>query len=268
MSALGIVAGRGSLPRRIAERMREAGTPYQVVALDGFAGDWVSDHPHERLPITAVGRLLATLRAAGCDRIVLAGGVERPRINPLTLDRHALRWMMRIAPALRRGDDGLLRTVRALLEGEGFALVPVTEVMPDLTEPPGLLTRAGPTRAQERDIARGTALLRDLAPLDIGQGVVIAEAQVLAVETLPGTDAMLRFVGRERPGSGGVLVKRLKEAQDRHVDLPTIGPDTVEGAVAAGLSGIAIEAHGVLVLDRDAVIARADAAGLFVKVIR
>ena len=259
---LGLIAGRGALPRMVAEARAAAGLPYLVVALDGFAEGWVADHPHETAPITGVGRILAALRRAGCTHVTLAGGVERPVLNPLKLDAKALSWLPRLLPAMRRGDDALLRTVRGLLEAEGLELIGADTLLPGAGG--DLATRRAPDAEDLADIARANAILAALAPHDVGQGAVVAGGLVLGIETVQGTDAMLRFVALDRGGEGGVLVKRLKTGQDRALDMPAIGPETVANAAAAGLSGIAIERGGVLVLEPEATFAAADAAGLFI----
>ena len=265
---LGILAGAGDLPRRIAEARAAAGAPYLVVALDGFAGPWAAAHPHARARITEVGAILSALRGAGCREVVMAGGAARPRLDPRALDGAALRWLPRLLPALARGDDALLRTVRGLLEGEGFRLVAVEEVV-DLRASEGVLGARAPSGADAADAARGGAVLRALGPLDVGQAAVVASGRVLGIETVQGTDAMLAFVAETRGAlgqgaAGGVLVKRAKPGQDRALDAPTVGPGTVAAAARAGLRGIAVEAGAVQVLDRGAVAAAADAAGLFV----
>ena len=115
-----------------------------------------------------------------------------------------------------------------------------------------------------RDIRRGIAVARALGAVDVGQGCVVQQGIVLAVEAAEGTDAMLaRCAALAAPGRGGVLVKLVKPGQDRRTDLPTVGPETLRGAAAAGLRGVAFEAGGTILAERDAAIAAADAAGLF-----
>ncbi|MGR3541989.1 MAG: LpxI family protein, partial [Hasllibacter sp.] len=233
---LGIIAGRGDLPRALAETRAARGLPYLVIALDGFAGDWVRDHPHAAAPLSAPSRILAALRGAGAGTVVAAGGVERPSLRALT-DPVALRWLPRLAPALARGDDALLRTVRFLLENEGLTLIGAHEIL-DTTRPEGHLAGPAPSPADLADAARGEAILAALGALDVGQGCVVASGRVLGIETVQGTDAMLDFVaatrGAGQGAEGGVLIKRAKPGQDRALDLPAVGPRTVAAARRAG----------------------------------
>lgn len=257
MSALALIAGQGRLPRLIAGRLRGAGERVSVFSLEGFVPEGVAS---ESFRIEHLGTLLRQLREAGFDRLCLAGAVRRPRLDPALVDAESAGAVARIAGAFGRGDDALLRVVVQIFEEAGLRVVGAHELLPSL------LAVEGPSPGGQLalDAARGRAVLDALGPLDLGQGCVVAQGQVLAIETLPGTEAMLAFVARTRvPGSkGGVFVKRAKPGQDLRVDMPAIGPDTVEQALAAGLSGICLQAGHVLLLDRDLIEEKARASGL------
>jgi DUF1009 family protein len=173
--------------------------------------------------------------------------------------------------AARKGDDALLRFLTAGFEKEGFAIEGAHEVMGELALAAGPLGRCAPAEAHGADIAKAMAVARAIGALDIGQGAVVCDGLVLAVEAQEGTDAMLRRVA-ELPADlrgtaerrRGVLAKVAKPIQEERIDLPTIGPATVEGAARAGLAGIVGVAGKMLVLDREALVSAADAAGLFV----
>jgi DUF1009 family protein len=122
-----------------------------------------------------------------------------------------------------------------------------------------------PDDRAKADITHGLKVAQGLGILDVGQAVVVQQGIVLGVEAVEGTDALLRRAGElRRAGPGGVLVKIAKPGQERRVDLPTIGVQTVKNVAAAGLSGLAVEAGSAVVIDRPGVIAAADAAGVFV----
>jgi hypothetical protein len=155
--------------------------------------------------------------------------------------------------------------VARVLEEEGFEVVSPQSVLAGLLPESGLLTRgAPPDQAARADIRRGVAVCRALGAVDVGQAVVVQQGLVLGVEAIEGTDALLaRCGGLRRQGRGGVLVKLSKPNQDRRLDLPAMGPDTVRHAAAAGLAGIAFEAGSTVLLDRERTVAAANAAGLF-----
>ena len=163
------------------------------------------------------------------------------------------------------GDDGLLSALVRALEDEGFRMVGADDVVSDLLAPQGPLGAVAPEAEAKADIALGIDVALALGALDVGQAVVVQQGLVLGVEAAEGTDALIeRCGGLRRAGPGGVLVKVKKPGQDRRVDLPTIGVSTVTAAAAAGLSGIAVEAGGTLVMDRSAVAETADRVGVFV----
>ena len=159
---------------------------------------------------------------------------------------------------------GVLAAVIKILGEEGFRVLGAHEILQAALGPKGVLSRAEPDAQAMADIDRGVAVARALGVADVGQGCVVQLGLVLAVEAVEGTDAMLaRCAPLARAGPGGVLVKVLKPGQDRRADLPTIGPDTIRNAAAAGLRGVAFEAGATILVERETTIAAADAAGLF-----
>jgi UDP-2,3-diacylglucosamine hydrolase len=262
---LGIIAGGGPLPGRVAEAALAQGRPVFVVALEGYAEPAVvTPFPHAPARLGAAGRIMGLLRDAHCKDIVLVGPVRRPSLLHLRPDGEGARLLARIGRAAFAGDDGFLAAIVRVLGEEGFRVLGAHEVLTEAVGPRGLLSQAAPDGGALTDIARAVTVLRALGEVDVGQGCVVQQGIVLAVEAIEGTDQMLaRAATLARPGPGGVLVKMVKPGQDRRADLPTIGPRTIDAAVAAGLRGVAFEAGGTLFTDRDGCIARADQAGLF-----
>lgn len=262
---LGIVAGRGGLPARVAEQAREQGRQVFVLALTGQADPaMVSRYPHAWVRLADGTAALKHLRHAGVEELVFAGAVKRPSLLSLRPDRRAATFLAKVGWRAM-GDDSLLSAIVAEFEAEGFRVIGADQVWGDGRMPPGALTKARPDSAAWRDIRRGVEVVQALGAVDVGQGCVVQQGIVLAVEAVEGTDAMLaRAADLRRDGPGGVLIKLAKPEQERRIDLPTIGPETIALAAKAGLRGLAVEAGGALALDRAALIAAADAAGLFV----
>lgn len=263
---LGIIAGGGTLPAQIIEACRKNGRDFFVIALKGqaAAGSFTGE-PHAWCRVGAAGAAIARLRAAGCEELVLAGAVARPPLWALRPDAWAVRFLARSGAAIL-GDDGLLKAlVRALEVDEGFRVIGADSVVPELLAAGGVYSQVKPDRQAEDDIEQGIGAALEIGRRDIGQAAVVQQGEVLAVEGVDGTDALLKQAGRlRRDGPGGVLVKVKKPGQEHRVDLPTVGVATVEAARRAGLRGIAVEAGGALVLEREALVAAADEAGLFV----
>lgn len=267
---LGIVAGSGDLPRRLIETCRATGRRFFVLALEGEADPaMLGGVSHAWCRIGAAATGLDLLRANGVGELVLAGGVKRPSVASLRPDWRATKFFARIG--LRAlGDDGLLSAVIKELEREGFTVIGADRLLDASTVmPEGPVGTLVPDPVARADIEHGLRIARALGGLDIGQAVVVQQGMVLGLEAIEGTDALLRRCGGlKREGPGGVLVKIEKPGQERRVDRPVIGPETVAVARASGLRGIAAEAGAVLILDREAVARAADAAGLFVVGVR
>lgn len=262
---LGILAGGGPLPGEVAASAARAGRTVFIVAFQDFAepvvvGAW----PHEFHRLAAAGRILSALHARGCTELVLIGPVRRPSLRDLRPDAEGARILARIGRALFAGDDGLLAALVRVLGEEGFHVRGAHEFLPGSLGGEGALGCHAPDPEAWADIRRGVAVVQALGRLDVGQGCVVQNGLVLAVEALEGTDRMLERAGSLRqPGPGGVLVKLVKPGQDRRADLPTIGPRTVVAARAAGVRGIAFEAGGTLLTDPGRLREAADRDNLF-----
>ncbi len=264
-ATLGIIAGGGPFPGRVGAAAQAAGRPVFIVALRGFADPAViAPFPHADVRMGAGGEILSQLRRHGCKDVVLIGPVRRPSLADIRPDTEGARILARIGRAAFSGDDGLLAAVVRVLGEEGFRVLGAHEVLTDAVGAAGVLGCHGPDADASADIARGVAVTRALGAVDVGQGCVVQQGIVLAVEAIEGTDAMMaRAAGLARPGPGGVLVKLVKPGQERRADLPTIGPATLRAAAASGLRGVAFEAGGTLLTDRAGCVEAADAAGLF-----
>ncbi len=268
--ALAIICGGGTLPFAVADAVTKYGRRVVLFAIRGWADPKrVVDYPHYWAALGQFGAFCRLARREGCQDVVLIGSMMRPAIWQIRPDLKTLRLLPRIFGIFRGGDDYLLKGVAAIFEEHGFRLLGAHAVAPEILMPEGTLGRERPTERDNADIAKGLAFLTAASPFDVGQAVVVADARVLAIEAAEGTDslleriAQLRQTGRIASGRG-VLVKAAKRNQDRRLDLPSIGPQTVEGAARAGLAGIAVVAGSTVVAEPAQIGAIADRAGLFV----
>ncbi|CAI9119415.1 LpxI family protein [Brytella acorum] len=264
-SPVGVLAGGGPLPAQVAEAIEARGGHVFVIAFQDFADlSRLARWPHRVVRLAAAGEILSTLRKAGCRDLVLIGPVRRPALWDLRPDAEGARIMARIGRALFGGDDGLLGALVKVLGEEGFRIRGAHEFLDQSLGRPGAMGRVRPDAQALQDIRRGVAVIRALGALDIGQGCVVQDNLVLAVEALEGTDAMLaRCHALKQPGPGGVLVKTLKPGQEARADMPTIGPVTIRNAAATGLRGVAFQAGSTLLTDPEACVRAADELGLF-----
>ena len=268
---LGILAGGGDLPLELA-RARQAENPF-VIPLTGFADRDYSAFETRKHAVGQIGAIIKSLKAAGCDAIVFAGYVTRPDFSALKMDAKGFSLLPKAIAAGRKGDDALIRVIVEAFEKDGFRVVGADEVKAALI-PAGLEDAMGvDAGAHQSDITKAVDIARRMGALDIGQGAVVADGLVLAVEAQEGTMAMLERVASlpaELRGSAedrrGVLAKMPKPIQERRVDLPTIGLDTVSACARAGLAGIVLEAGGAIILEREALQTALLEYGLFIAI--
>src|ERR1700738_910940 len=271
-SPVGLIAAGGVMPFAVADSLTARGIDPVLFALRGACDPvGVERFRHHWISIGQLGKAAKLFRAENCRDLVFIGTLVRPALSEIRLDWGTLRVMGRLWTAFRGGDDHLLSGIGRILEQDGFRMVGIKDVAPDLLMPEGCITLKAPDQAAAADIARGREVLGALSPFDIGQATIVIDGHVVAVEDIEGTDGLLARVtrlrdeGRIRAKSArGVLVKAPKRGQDLRYDLPTIGARTVEGAAAASLAGIAIVAGNTLVAEPQTMIETADAAGLFV----
>jgi DUF1009 family protein len=271
-SPIGLIAAGGPLPFAVADSLIARSISPVFFALRGVCDPvQVARFRHHWISIGQLGRLASLLRAENCRDLVFIGALVRPALSEIRLDWKTIRAMASVLKAFRGGDDHLLSSVGRILEKDGFRMVGIKDVAPDLLMPQGCLTRAAPNDDANADIAKGREVLRALSPFDIGQAAIVIDGHVLGVEDIEGTDGLLARVsrlrkeGRIRAKAGrGVLVKAPKSGQDLRFDLPTLGARTIEGAAAAQLAGIAVIAGNTLVAEPQTMVEAADKAGLFV----
>lgn len=269
---LALIAGNGSLPCQIAEALNGAGREFRIIAIKGEADERTRAQADTELGWGEIGRLYKFLKKTGCRDVLLIGGVsKRPDFTSILGDLGTLKRLPTIIRALAGGDDSLLTKVIRLFEVEGYRVVGIKEVAPQLLASSGVLGKVQPNQGDWRDAELALRATEKLGELDIGQAAIAVGGRVVALEGAEGTDAMLqrcaelKRIGRIRSkGRAGVLVKTAKPNQDLRVDLPTVGPMTIDLAAAAGLAGIAVEASGALIAEKEETLKKADNAGLFV----
>jgi UDP-2,3-diacylglucosamine hydrolase len=268
---LAVICGGGTLPFAVADAVGKRGRRVVLFAIRGWADPQrVAAYPHHWASFGQFGWFCRAAQREGCRDVVLIGSVVRPAIWKIRPDFKTLRLLPRIVGLLRGGDNRLLKGVAVIFEEHGFRLVGAHEIAPDILMPEGLLGRERPTAGDQADIATALALLEATSPFDVGQAVVVADTRVLAIEAAEGTDRMLARIAELRQGGRiadarrGVLVKAAKRGQDRRVDLPSIGPRTVEGAARAGLAGIAVVSGSTIIAEAGLTGAAADRERLFV----
>ncbi|MGD1038186.1 MAG: UDP-2,3-diacylglucosamine diphosphatase LpxI [Roseiarcus sp.] len=268
---LAILCGGGGFPLEVARVARANGRTPFIVGIVGSSDPAIEAFPHVWVHMGQVGKMFGALEERAIAEIAIVGAMTRPEFADLRFDWGALKRAPELGQLFRGGDNRLLAGIAGIFEREGLRVVGAHEIAPQLLAPLGPIGARAASSEAEADARVGAALLSALSPFDAGQGVVVANARVIAIEAAEGTDAMLARVADLRSsrrlrfqGPAGVFVKAPKRDQDLRLDMPAVGPKTIEAASRAQLQGVALAAGRVLVADRREFSRAADEAGLFV----
>jgi DUF1009 family protein len=268
--SLAIVCGGGTVPLAVADSIARTSRPFMLFPIRGWADKAVERFPHCWITLGQFGLFSRTAKAEGCRDVVFIGTLLRPRISSLRLDWATIRLLPRVLGGFRGGDDHLLSWIAAIFEEQGFRIVGAHEVAPEILVPPGALGSRSPSERDRADITRGLHLLRAIGPFDAGQATVVIDRHIVGIEAAEGTDELLVRIAKLResgrihaPPGAGVLVKAPKPQQDRRFDLPTIGPQTIDGVARAKLAGIAVVAGETIMAEPQELVRRADQKGIF-----
>lgn len=266
-NTIGLLAGGGDLPKEIIDACNTDKQKVYVLAFEGEADKFAISHaPHEWVGIGQVGKWIKILKKKGIKDIVLAGKVKRPSIADLKLDFSGARLLSRILSNKYQGDNALFMTIIHFLEQSGFNILGIDKAFKSLLTPYGLLTENKPDQSAIDDIFTGVKAAKLLGQADIGQAVVTQRGVILGVEAVEGTDALIQRTNslRDKSTKAPILIKMTKPKQDTRIDLPTIGITTVENAHKNGIRGLALESKGTLIVNKNAVITRANQLGIFI----
>ncbi len=268
---VGIFAGHGSLPKELASHLRSIGHEPYILGIEGEVEPWISDYNHELFVWGKLGRFFKHLKNNNIKQVVFAGGVTRPTLRFRDMDWGGVVSLSKVMAFMVGGDNSLLTGLIKLFDQHGVKVVGAHEVMPELLTISGLAFGRKPLKKAMHNIDKAFEACKVLGSLDIGQAAVAVGGRVVAVEGIEGTDGMLERIAQMRAsgrlyedGKHGVLVKTMKPGQDMRADLPTIGPQTIDSVIKAGLKGIAIEAGYSLLLEKEETLAKAKEAGVFV----
>ncbi len=258
---LGLIAGNGRFPFLVAAAARRSGRRVFCVAIEEETSPDLADEVDECrwVSLGQLGKAIDALKQAGATEAVMAGQVKHRQIfSGIVPDLTLMGVLARLA---FKNTDSLIGGVADAIERAGVRLLPSTALLADQMATLGAMTKRNPTIAEQRDIEYGRKLAQALAGLDVGQTAVVKEAAAVALEAMEGTDEVIRRAGRIA-GVGSVVVKAAKPRQDMRFDVPVVGETTLEAMREAGASVLAVEADRTLLLDKSALLARADALGI------
>lgn len=267
--SIGLIAGAGRLPILVAEGMKEAG---RRVCAVGLRGQFDAALPPlcDAFSVVGIARLgswIRVLRRFEVTEAIMVGRVEKGRAHErlkflrLMPDvRSAMLWYRKLRHDHRNAT--VLTAIADELRSEGITLIDSTTFIAEQMATPGVMGRVQPTPQQQGDVAFGWPLLGQIAAIDVGQSIAVRERDVVAVEAVEGTDAMIERAGQLCSARGWSLLKTAKPQHDMRADVPTIGVATVERVARCGGRCIAVGVGRVILLDKPLVIEAADRLGV------
>ncbi|NOY39283.1 MAG: LpxI family protein [Nitrospirae bacterium] len=261
MKKIGIVSGKGELPCLLAREARRLGYYVVMIALDPIAGpmNGCADEV-KRINVGKLGEIIKALKASGVQEAIMAGKVSKSLIyqGKITPDMRAVKLLFTLKD---KKDDTILQAITDEIESEGIRMMRTTDFARDMLMPAGLLTQRKTTTAEDKDIAFGFGIAKEIGRVDIGQTVVVKGRAVMAVEAIEGTDEAIRR-GGVLAGDGAVVVKVSKPQQDMRYDVPVVGLDTLRVMIEVKASVLAVEAGSALIIQRQEMISTANDAGI------
>jgi DUF1009 family protein len=267
---IAIFAGRGQFPKILIDDCVKKNRQFTLFLLnqENYEIDYSSYNPHT-ISYGEVERFLDILRKNNTKNIVFIGGVTKPNFSSLKVDKKGTILLAKIIANKILGDDAVLRTVINFFEKEGLKFLRIDEILDCVFSSKSTVTKILPSQQNIIDIEIGIKAIKYFSKFDVGQSVVVTQKQIIAVEALEGTDEMIKRCKdlKIQYLENSVLIKMKKSFQTSKADLPSIGVDTIINCHQAKIAGIAIQANSTIVLNKQAVIDRADQLGLFLTVI-
>lgn len=280
MQKIGIISGSGILPNLVGKEARAQNIEPYFVFLKGSADETIENVKNKKLQekyqiqninhvwasITKVGQILAYLRENDIKTVMFAGGMQRPPLLSLIPDMTGAKLLKQLLNIRKAGDDAILKEIIKFLEEEKFRVIGVTDIAPALLTPKGTITKTRPNERQFYDIQYGFEVASTIGKLDVGQAVIVQDGEILGVEAAEGTAELIKRCAKlQRGGKGAILVKACKPTQDKRVDLPSIGANTIESLDKLGFNGVALTAGESILLDKEEIAYQADRCKIFVQ---
>tara|TARA_B100000949_G_scaffold234906_1_gene255589 strand:- start:583 stop:1410 length:828 start_codon:yes stop_codon:yes gene_type:complete len=267
---LGIIAGKGKLPGYLINSCKLDRRDFFVVAIEGQANPKITKNvPHIWADLKNIGGAFRELKDRKVKEVVMAGSVKRPsffEIKPDFITAKVLKKIIQNTLLGKKtiGDGKMFSFLIQAIEELGFKVVGLQRILVDALAKKGIYGKCRPDNLATQDIETGVKIARSIGKLDIGQSVIVQQGTVVGVEAAEGTDDLIKRFGKFKlSGDGGVLVKIGKPHQDKRVDLPTIGMDTVRNSINVGLKGIAIEERSTIIIDKEKIIPYANRNNFF-----
>ena len=260
---IGLIIGSGELATYCMDQLVLLGYETTIIRLPCSKVKIKKNLDHIELKYEELKETFALLKQRKINDIALIGYVERPEIDPSKVTYDSKILLSNVLSILNKGDGEIFAAVKRMFVDQNFTLVKVQDLLPELTLDPGIYGSSPVAKKVHKEIEAGIKAFLNYAKLDIGQSLIFQNGHCLGLETITGTDEMIRAIinfrkknnkGSKEILSGGILIKGSQPGQVLDIDTPVIGPDTIKLAKNAKLNGLVIESSKVILVNRNLII--------------
>ena len=262
-----IIAGKGDLPKMAIKKLQSENKKFHLVLIEGQDyNEEIKQYPHQFFPFGHIGKFLKFTKKHKISKIVMIGAVKKPSLAALKFDKTGMILLYKILKQRLFGDDNLLSTIIDFFEKKGLKIIGIEEIIDNLLVEKGILGEINPDKYHLKDIEIGKNSLKITSNLDLGQSIIVQQKVILAIEGLEGTDELIKRSKKLQfdSGSKAILIKMKKSGQNRKVDLPAFGLETIKNLVKNNFAGAAFEAGSCMIINKKEVIKYANKYGIFI----
>ena len=263
---IGVIAGNGKLHQLIEDHCKKHNIPFSFVFINNEP-NFQTSSDNIIATMGQVGKILSFFKKQKVTDIILAGGVKKPNLHNIKVDLKGGILLAKILKSKILGDNSLLTTIISYIESHQYNILSVDDLLPNLHLSIGNNNNVDTYKTLSTDIELGKNVITSLSTYDIGQSVIIQNSRVIAIEAAEGTDNMIirtKEYIEKKSKQPAILVKLKKASQDRRVDLPTIGVDTIKNLISSHIKGIVIDADNTIVLDKQKLLNFAKKNSIFI----
>ncbi len=265
INSIGIIAGQGLLPKIIYDECLNKGIKVKIIGLKGEINEKIfKGINYDLFHPCSISNIFNYLQSNNLKNIVIAGKVKRIHLSKLIFDKIGFKIFTQI---IKSGfnDNGIYSIIIKFFENHGFKIISPNTIAKDILVKSGVMTNCEIPKKQKEDIEKGVDILKGIIKYDIGQAMIINNGLVLGVEAVEGTNELIKRCFKYKDQEiGGILIKLCKPNQDKRLDLPCIGPDTIKNIAKYSYKGIVVEAKKSIIIASETTIKLANENKIFI----
>ncbi len=254
MNKIGLLIGCEDLPKIVIAELKRQNKEFFIISLVSKPNIDLNQYDHEVIPVTKIGKIIASLKKHQITEVLFLGKIARPSFSKIIPDLKGLRLFFRIIRNMSFSDHKLFTELVKFAESNKLKILGVKDISKEILAPKGLITNKKPDKNFLKDVDYGQEIFKKISHADIGQSIIVENNLVIGVEAVEGTDELIKRCAKYFKEKGGVLLKFKKPHQDDRVDLPVIGIKTMRNLLKGNFRGVVIEAGNTIIIDYEDVV--------------